>query len=88
MKHPSQPRDRLLRNFSPTLSTGASVTPGPLSTEPSLPPGNRSLLADLCDFIVAERAWWMAPIVVVLLLFAAFVLVAQVVPVGPFVYAM
>jgi hypothetical protein len=56
--------------------------------EPQLPSGQRSLLAEFWDFIVHEKAWWMTPIVVVLLAMVAFILFAEASPVLPFIYAL
>ena len=38
-----------------------------MSNEPQLPDAPKGLLAEFWDFIVHEKAWWMTPIVVVLL---------------------
>ena len=53
---------------------------------PELPQGQRGLLREFWDFIVHEKAWWMTPIVVVLVLMVAFILWAEASPVLPFIY--
>jgi hypothetical protein len=55
---------------------------------PSLPEGPQSLLADFWDFLVHEKAWWMTPIVIVLLAMVGFILYAEASPVLPFIYAL
>ena len=49
-------------------------------------PQQRGLLREFLDFIVHEKAWWMTPIVVVLLAMVAFILWAEASPVLPFIY--
>lgn len=56
--------------------------------EPSLPSAPKGLLAEFWDFIVHEKAWWMTPIVVVLLAMVAFILFAEASPVLPFIYSL
>ena len=60
-----------------------SQTPTPQS--PQLPQ-QRGLMREFWDFIVHEKAWWMTPIVVVLLAMVAFILWAEATPVLPFIY--
>ncbi|MBK9366059.1 MAG: hypothetical protein IPN01_07010 [Deltaproteobacteria bacterium] len=43
-------------------------------------------MREFMDFIVHEKAWWMTPIVVVLLAMVAFILWAEASPVLPFIY--
>ena len=59
-----------------------------VSPEPSLSqlPQQRGLMREFMDFIVHEKAWWMTPIVVVLLAMVAFILWAEASPVLPFIY--
>lgn len=44
------------------------------------------VVTSLARFIMRERAWWMAPIVVVLGLVGLFILGAAATPAAPFVY--
>ncbi|HJN72689.1 MAG TPA: DUF5989 family protein [Myxococcota bacterium] len=53
---------------------------------PKLPEGQRGLLREFWEFIVHEKAWWMTPIIVVLVLMVAFILWAEASPVLPFIY--
>jgi hypothetical protein len=46
----------------------------------------RGLIGEFWDFIVHNKAWWMTPIVVVILAMVAFILLAESSPVLPFVY--
>ena len=41
---------------------------------PQLPSENRGLAREFMDFIIHEKAWWMTPIVIVLVLMVAFIL--------------
>ena len=51
-----------------------------------LPTENRGLLREFLDFIIHEKAWWMTPIVVVLILMIGFIVWAEASPVLPFIY--
>ena len=53
---------------------------------PQLPSENRGLAREFMDFIIHEKAWWMTPIVIVLVLMVAFILWAEASPVLPFIY--
>lgn len=62
-----------------------------MSTEPSQDatpkiPEQRGLAREFFDFIVHEKAWWMTPIILVLLAMVAFILWAEASPVLPFIY--
>lgn len=60
----------------------------PPELPPELPPPPKGILADFWDFIVHEKAWWMTPIIVVLLLLVGFILAFEASPVLPFIYAL
>ncbi len=53
---------------------------------PELPQQSGGLLREFWDFIVHNKAWWMTPIVLVLLAMIAFILWAESSPVLPFIY--
>ncbi len=53
---------------------------------PQLPETQQGLLAEFAHFIVHNKAWWMTPIVLVLLAMVAFILYAEASPVLPFIY--
>jgi hypothetical protein len=59
-----------------------------MSEQPQLPTQQRGLLAEFWAFIKHEKAWWMTPIVLVLLAMVAFILFAESSPVLPFVYTL
>ncbi len=59
-----------------------------MSNEPQLPVASHGLLAEFWDFIVHEKAWWMTPIVLVLMAMIGFILYAEASPVLPFIYAL
>ena len=56
--------------------------------DPQIPqiPQQRGLAREFLDFIVHEKAWWMTPIIVVLVAMVAFILWAEASPVLPFIY--
>jgi hypothetical protein len=51
-----------------------------------IPNERRGLMREFADFIVYNKAWWMTPIIVVLVLMVAFILFAESSPVRPFIY--
>ena len=51
-----------------------------------IPNERRGLGRELLDFIVHHKAWWMTPIIVVLVLLVALILFAESSPVLPFIY--
>jgi hypothetical protein len=53
-----------------------------------LPQGRTSLLVEFWDFIRYNKAWWMTPIVLVLLAMVGFILWAESSPVLPFIYTL
>ncbi len=57
-----------------------------MSQTPELPQQSGGLLTEFKDFIVHNKAWWMTPIVLVLLAMIAFILWAESSPVLPFIY--
>ena len=56
--------------------------------DPELPSSTRGLIAEFTHFLVHEKAWWMTPILVVLVLVVAFILFAEASPVLPFIYTL
>jgi hypothetical protein len=48
---------------------------------------DRGLLAEYWAFLRHNRAWWLAPILILLLLFAAFIVLAQTAA-APFIYTL
>ncbi len=53
-----------------------------------LPQQSTSLVREFWDFIRYNKAWWMTPIVLVLLAMVAFILWAESSPVLPFIYTL
>lgn len=49
--------------------------------------GRFAIVAELLDFILQERLWWMTPFIVVLVLTGALILLGQSSPIAPFLYA-
>ena len=57
------------------------------SSEPELiPVERRGILSEFKDFIIHNKAWWMTPIILVLLLMIALILLTESAPVLPFIY--
>ncbi len=65
------------------MSDAQNGTPAPL---PDIPVRRRGLVGEFWDFILHNKAWWMTPIVLVILLMVAFILFAESSPVLPFIY--
>ena len=51
-----------------------------------IPVERHGIAREFMDFIIHEKAWWMTPIVIVLVLMVAFILWAEASPVLPFIY--
>jgi hypothetical protein len=62
----------------------------PMSDANAKPPiittRKQGLVRDFYDFLVHEKAWWLTPIIVVILALVAFILFAESSPVLPFIY--
>ncbi|MCB9795604.1 MAG: hypothetical protein H6741_23115 [Alphaproteobacteria bacterium] len=69
----------------PTAGEQDAALKGDAGSTPQLPE-QRGLMREFMDFIIHEKAWWMTPIVVVLLAMVAFILWAEASPVLPFIY--
>lgn len=48
----------------------------------------RGLLRDVWDFLRVRKAWWMLPVVVMLILMGSLVIASQVPYLAPFIYAL
>lgn len=51
-------------------------------------PENKSLLRELWDFLKVRKAWWLAPIIIVLILAGILIIVGQSSTLSPFIYAL
>lgn len=51
-------------------------------------PKNKSLLGELWDFLKVRKAWWLAPIVIMLILTGILIIFGQSSAVSPFIYAL
>ncbi len=49
---------------------------------------NKSLLGEVWDFLKVRKAWWLTPIVVMLILVAALIILGQSSAISPFIYAL
>lgn len=51
-----------------------------------IPVERQGLFSEFKDFIVHNKAWWMTPIIIVLIIMIAVILFAESTPVLPFIY--
>ena len=51
-----------------------------------IPNERRGIAREFMDFIVHNKAWWMTPIIVILILMVAFIVLVEQSPVLPFIY--
>jgi len=49
---------------------------------------NKSLLAELWDFLKVRKAWWLSPIIIMLVLVGVLIIFSQSSAVSPFIYAL
>jgi len=49
---------------------------------------NKSLLGELWDFLKVRKAWWLAPIVIMLVLVGVLIIFGQSSALSPFIYAL
>jgi len=56
------------------------------STPPVIEARKQGLLRDFWDFLRHEKAWWLTPIIVVILAMVGFIVFAESSPVLPFIY--
>ena len=51
-------------------------------------PKNKSLIVEFWDFLKVRKSWWLAPIILMLLLVGALIAMGQSSFLSPFIYAM
>ena len=49
---------------------------------------NKSLLREIWDFLKVRKAWWLAPIIIMLILVGIIIIFVQSSSVSPFIYAL
>jgi len=49
---------------------------------------NKSLLRELYEFLKERKMWWLAPIIIMLLLVGVLIIVGQSSALSPFIYAL
>ena len=49
---------------------------------------NKSLIIELWDFLKVRKAWWLAPIIIMLILVGILIIFGQSSAVSPFIYAL
>ena len=47
---------------------------------------NKSLLRETFDFLMERKAWWLAPIIIILILVGVLIIFGQSSAVSPFIY--
>lgn len=52
-----------------------------------IPNESKGLFGEFLDFIVHNKAWWMTPIILVLLIMVGFIIFFDSSPLIPFIYA-
>lgn len=53
-----------------------------------MPHGKLSIFADIWDFLRVRKKWWLAPILIVLILFGFLLIFAQTSALAPFIYTL
>lgn len=51
-------------------------------------PKNKSLLGEYWDFLRLKKAWWLAPVIIMLLLIGILIIFGQGSILSPFIYAL
>ena len=49
---------------------------------------NRSLIGELWNFLKVRKAWWLAPIIIMLILVGTLIIFGQSSALSPFIYAL
>ena len=49
---------------------------------------NKSLIGELWDFLKVRKAWWLAPIIIMLLIVGVLIIFGQSSALSPFIYAL
>jgi len=50
--------------------------------------GNKSLIFEVWDFLKIRKAWWLAPIIIMLILVGVLIIFGQSSALSPFIYAL
>ncbi len=50
--------------------------------------GNKGLLVELWDFLRVRKAWWLAPIIIMLIIVGVLIIFGQSSALSPFIYAL
>lgn len=51
-------------------------------------PKNKPLLREIWDFLKVRKAWWLAPIIIMLILVGVLIILSQSSALSPFIYAL
>ena len=50
--------------------------------------GNKSVLAEMWDFLKIRKVWWLTPIIVMIVLVGVLIVISQSSSLSPFIYAL
>lgn len=50
-------------------------------------PANKSFLGEVWDFLKVRKAWWLAPVIIMLILAGIVIIFGQSAALSPFIYA-
>ena len=50
--------------------------------------GNRNIIFELWDFLKIRKAWWLTPIIIMLILVGGLIIFSQSSALSPFIYAL
>ena len=50
--------------------------------------GNKSFIGEVWDFLKVRKAWWLAPIIIMLVLVGLLIIFSQSSSLSPFIYAL
>ena len=49
---------------------------------------NKGLLGELWDYLKVRKKWWLAPIIILIMLVSILIIFSQASPLSPFIYAL
>ena len=47
-----------------------------------------SILFEFCEFLIIQKKWWLAPIIILLVLFGALIVLTEGSAIAPFIYTL
>lgn len=49
---------------------------------------NKPIIKELWDFLIARKAWWLTPVIIMLVVVGALIIFGQSSAISPFIYAL